>query len=103
MGLTLIEKILSNHSDQDVVKPGDIIDIEIDIRAARDFGGPNVVKNLINNNLEIDDISKTFFTLDCYPTTSDPKYATSQQYCRVYAREKGIKVYDVNSDRKSVV
>jgi 3-isopropylmalate dehydratase small subunit len=97
MGLTLIEKILSNHSDQDVVKPGDIIDIEIDIRAARDFGGPNVVKNLINNNLEIDDISKTFFTLDCYPTTSDPKYATSQQYCRVYAREKRIKVYDVNS------
>ena len=97
MGLTLIEKILSNHSDQDVVKPGEIIDIEIDIRVARDFGGPNVVKNLINNNLEIDDISKTFFTLDCYPTTSDPKYATSQQYCRVYAREKGIKVYDVNS------
>ncbi len=97
MGLTMIEKILANHSSKDVVIPGEIIDIGIDIRAARDFGGPNVVKNLINNNLEIDDISKTFFTLDCYPTTSDPKYATSQQYCRVYAREKGIKVYDVNS------
>jgi len=97
MGLTLIEKILKNHSDKGIVKPGEIIDIGIDIRVARDFGGPNVVKNLINNNLEVDDINKTFFTFDCYPTTSDPKYATSQQYCRVYAREKGIKVYDVNS------
>ncbi|MEA1987351.1 MAG: aconitase/3-isopropylmalate dehydratase large subunit family protein [Candidatus Marinimicrobia bacterium] len=97
MGKTLIEKILSNHSNQDEVKPGDIIDIEMDVRVARDFGGPNVVKNLIENNLEVKDIDKTFFTFDCYPTTSDPKYATSQQYCRTYGREKGIKVYDVNS------
>ncbi|MDA3838105.1 MAG: aconitase/3-isopropylmalate dehydratase large subunit family protein [Candidatus Delongbacteria bacterium] len=97
MALTLIEKIIVNHSDNDVVKPGEIVDIGIDVRAARDFGGPNVVENLLNNGLEVHDISKTFFTFDCYPTTSDPKYATSQQYCRMYAREKGIKVYDVNS------
>jgi len=97
MGLTLIEKILANHSDQDVVKPGEIIDIEIDVRAARDFGGANVVKNLINNGLEVNDPSKTFFTFDCNPTGSDQKYAANQQYCRMYARENNIKVYDVNS------
>ena len=96
MGLTLIEKILANHSDQDVVKPGEIIDIEIDVRAARDFGGANVVKNLINNGLELDDASKTFFTFDCNPTGSDQKYAANQQYCRMFARENNIKVYDVN-------
>ncbi|MDA3813651.1 MAG: aconitase/3-isopropylmalate dehydratase large subunit family protein [Candidatus Cloacimonetes bacterium] len=97
MALTMIENILAKHSDKDVVKPGEIIDIVIDVRAARDFGGPNVVKNLINNGLEVDDVAKTYFTFDCYPTTSDPKYATSQQFCRTFAREKGIKVYDVNS------
>ena len=36
-----------------LVKPGEIVDIEIDTRVARDFGGANVVKNLkrfrINN------------------------------------------------------
>ena len=96
MGLTLIEKILANHSDQDVVKPGEIIDIEIDVRAARDFGGANVVKNLENNGLKLDDPSKTFFTFDCNPTASDQKYAENQQYCRLYARENDIKVYDVN-------
>ncbi|MBC8416492.1 MAG: 3-isopropylmalate dehydratase large subunit [Candidatus Cloacimonetes bacterium] len=97
MGLTLIEKILANHSDKKVVKPGEIIDIGIDVRVARDFGGANVVKNLVNNGLEVDDISKTFFTFDCNPTGSDQKYAANQQYCRMFAREKGIKIYDVNS------
>ena len=97
MGLTLIEKILANHSDKEVVKPGEIVDIEIDVRVARDFGGANVVKNLINNGLELDDISKTFFTFDCNPTGSDQKYAANQQYCRMFAREKGIKIYDVNA------
>jgi len=97
MGLTLIEKILANHSDKHVVKPGEIIDIEIDVRAARDFGGPNVVKNLKENGLEVKDINKTFFTFDCYPVSADSKHATSQQICRQYARDKNIKVYDVNS------
>ena len=97
MSLTLIEKILANHSSKDVVKPGEIIDIEIDVRAARDFGGANVVKNLVNNGLEVDDVSKTFFTFDCNPTGSDQKYAANQQYCRLYAREKGIKVYDIDA------
>ena len=29
MGLTLLEKIIANHSKHDVVKPHDIVDIEI--------------------------------------------------------------------------
>ena len=45
MGMTMIEKILANHSKFDVVKPGDIVDVFIDTRVARDFGGANVVKN----------------------------------------------------------
>ena len=97
MALTLIEKILANHSGNEIVKPGEIVDIEIDVRAARDFGGANVVKNLINNGLEVDDVSKTFFTFDCNPTGSDQKYAENQQFCRNYAREKNIKIFDVNA------
>ena len=97
MGQTLIEKILANHSDQDVVRPGEIVDIEIDVRVARDFGGANVVKNLLNNGLEVDDPAKTFFTFDCNPTGSDQKYAANQQYCRLFAREKGIKIYDIDA------
>jgi 3-isopropylmalate/(R)-2-methylmalate dehydratase large subunit len=97
MGLTLIEKILVNHSDKASVKPGDIVDIFIDARVARDFGGANVVKNIRDNGLSLADPSKTMFTFDCNPGGSDQKYAVNQQICRIFARETGIKVYDINS------
>ncbi len=95
--MTIIEKILSGHSDKKLVKPGDIVDVEIDARVARDFGGANVVKNIRDNNLGIENVKKTFFTFDCNPTGSDQKYATNQHICRVFARDYGIKVYDINS------
>ncbi len=94
--MTLLEKILARHSKYETVKPGDIIDIEIDARVARDFGGANVVKNLVENNLTIDNPDKTFFTFDTNPTGSDQKYAVNQHICRVFARERGIRVFDIN-------
>ena len=96
MGKTIIEKILAAHSDNKNLKPGEIFDVKIDVRLARDFGGANVVKNLKDNNLTIDDPSKTFFTFDCNPTGSDQKYAANQQICRTYARNNDISVYDIN-------
>ncbi len=97
MGMTLVEKILANHSKYPEVHPGENIDITIDARVARDFGGANVVKNIRDNNLDINDPEKTFFTFDCNPTGSDQKYAVNQHVCRLFAREHNIKVYDINS------
>lgn len=95
--MTLIEKILASHAGQDKVVPGEIIDIEIDARIARDFGGANVVKNLIDNGLTVADASKTYFTFDTNPGGSDQSYAANQQFCRLYARENDIKVFDVDT------
>ena len=97
MAMTLLEKILSSHSKYEVVHPGQIVDIEIDIRVARDFGGANVVKNLNDFGLTVKDPEKTFFTFDCNPTGSDQKYAVNQHTCRLFAREHGIKVYDIDA------
>ncbi|MBN2814795.1 MAG: hypothetical protein JXQ80_12010 [Bacteroidales bacterium] len=80
-----------------IVKPGDIVDVFIDVRLARDFGGAAVVKNLQQYNLPIADRCKTFFTFDCNPTGSDQQYATNQQKCRLFAREHQIDVYDINA------
>ena len=96
MGKTMIEKILGAHAGRAVV-PGEIVDVSIDVRVARDFGGANVVKNLRENGLGVDDPSCTFFTFDCNPGGSDQKYATNQQTCRVFAREYGIRVYDIDA------
>ena len=97
MAMTMLEKILANHSKYEEVKPGDIVDIEIDARIARDFGGANVVKNINDFGLEIDDPEKTLFTFDCNPTGSDQKYAVNQHICRLFARNHGIRVYDIDA------
>jgi 3-isopropylmalate dehydratase small subunit len=97
MSMTLLEKILARHSEYAALKPGQIVDIVIDSRVARDFGGANVVKHIKDFDLTIDDPEKTFFTFDCNPTGSDQKYAVNQHICRLFAREHRIKVYDIDA------
>jgi len=97
MEMTITEKIIAAHSKYDSVKPGDIVNITIDARAARDFGGANVVKNLNSFGLKVDDPERTLFTFDCNPTGSDQKYAVNQHICRQYARGNGLKVYDIDA------
>jgi len=95
MGKTMIQKIFENHS-KDEVNVGSIIAVDIDVRVARDFGGANVVKNLEEHGLSLDDTGKTFFTFDCNPGGCDQKYAANQHICRIFARRKGVKVFDIN-------
>ncbi|MCP4860797.1 MAG: homoaconitate hydratase family protein [Planctomycetes bacterium] len=94
MGLTLIEKIIASHCDQEVV-PGATVDMRVDVRAARDFGGANVAKNLQAAGLSVEDPEKTLFTFDCNPGGSDQGYAANQQLCREFARESGVGLRDV--------
>lgn len=97
MAHTVIEKIIHNHTQQEV-SPGKIVWMTLDVRSARDFGGPNVVKNFQREYGEepVHDGRKTFFTFDLSVPACSIKYADSQQICREFARKKGIKVYDVD-------
>jgi 3-isopropylmalate dehydratase small subunit len=95
MRKTIIQKIFENHSNQEAVV-SENIDIEIDLRVARDFGGANVVKNLEENNLSVNNSEKTFFTFDCNPGGCNQKYAANQHICRKFARRNNIKVFDIN-------
>lgn len=98
MGKTIIEKIFSRHST-DEVKPGNIIWLDLDVRSARDFGGANVVKNFEREypGEKVADASKTFFTFDCVAPAVTIPYANNQQICRDFAADQDIKVYDVDS------
>lgn len=97
MGKTIIEKIIQSHS-QDEVAPGKIVWMDLDIRTARDFGGPNVAKNYEReyDDSPLADTKKTFFTFDLCVPACTLKYADSQQACRDFARKYGIKVFDVD-------
>src|SRR5512136_3088707 len=95
MGKTIIQKIFKKHT-QSEANVDEIIDVDIDVRVARDFGGANVVKNLEENNLSVNDPKKTFFTFDCNPTGCDQKYAANQHICRQFARRNNIKIFDID-------
>lgn len=97
MGLTVIEKIIQNHTEEEV-QPGRIVWMELDIRSARDFGGPNVVRNYEREfgNEPLADKKKTFFTFDLCAPACSLKYADNQQECREFAKKRGIKVFDVD-------
>ncbi|WP_287582116.1 aconitase/3-isopropylmalate dehydratase large subunit family protein [Candidatus Borrarchaeum sp.] len=98
-GKTMIEKIINNHSKEEI-KPGNIVWMDIDIRTARDFAGANVVDHLEKHYPEgqrIADIGRTFFTFDCVVPANNVGYAENQHTIRKFARKEGIKVYDVNS------
>ena len=98
MGKTIIEKIIQNHSEEDV-RAGEIVWMSLDWRTARDFAGANVVKNFRREypDEKVDDASKTAFTFDCNVPANTIGYANNQHICRIFAREQGIKVYDVNA------
>ena len=95
MEKTIIQKIFEHHSESKA-NVDDVIDVTIDVRAARDFGGANVIKHLEKHNLPIDDPKKTFFTFDCNPGGCDQKYAANQHLCRLFARQHDITIYDMN-------
>lgn len=99
-GKTIIQKIFEAHSSGDVpVEPGNIIWLELDVRTARDFAGPNVVQNYRTHygDAPVADVDKTFFTFDLVVPPSNIPYAKNQQTCRIWAREQGVRVYDVDA------
>lgn len=98
MGRTVIEKIIANHT-QEEVKPGAVVWMDLDVRSARDFAGANVVGNFNRYypGEKVDDTSKTFFTFDCNVPANTIPYANNQMRCREFAREQDVKVYDVDA------
>lgn len=97
-GQTIIEKIIQGHSDEEVA-PGRIVWMDLDVRTARDFAGASVVQNYRTHygGSPVADASRTFFTFDCVVPAKTIPYASNQHLCRLWAREQGIKVYDVDA------
>jgi len=97
MGKTIIEKIIQRHTD-DEARPGKIVWMDLDIRSARDFGGPNVAKHYEREYRDepVADPTKTYFTFDLCVPACTLKYADNQQICRDFAKKHGIAVFDVD-------
>ncbi len=94
---TIVEKIFQKHTTEKV-EPGKIVWLDLDVITAREFGGPNVVKNIMDEFGEARVAKKdsTFFTFDLSVPAKTLKYALAQDKCRKFAKKAGIKVFDVN-------
>ena len=44
MGMNAIEKILSSHSEQQTVRPGDVVMVEVDTTVHFDFMSPDILR-----------------------------------------------------------
>ena len=90
-----------NHcpAGKDSVNPGDVVWMKIDLRSARDFGGPNVVGHLEREypNDPVPEPENTFFTFDTVAPANNIPYAKNQHTCRTFARKWKTHLYDVNS------
>ncbi|MBN2083571.1 homoaconitate hydratase family protein [bacterium] len=95
---TIIEKIFLAHGAEGA-EPGSIQWLGLDYRTARDFGGASVVQNLRENvpDKPVADVKRTFFTFDCNAPANTAGYADNQHSCRLFAREHGVKVFDVDA------
>ena len=99
-GQTIIQKIFAAHTEAGAaVEPGGIIWLDLDVRSARDFAGANVVKNYREHygDAPVADADKTCFTFDLVVPPNNIPYAENQQICRTWAREQGVRVFDVNA------
>jgi 3-isopropylmalate/(R)-2-methylmalate dehydratase large subunit len=98
MGKTIVEKIIASKAGHEV-SAGDTILMGLDVRSARDFGGANVVKHLEREyeGDRVADLDKTFFTFDCVVPANNIGYANNQHKIREFARETGVRVYDVDA------
>ncbi|MEO0106882.1 MAG: aconitase/3-isopropylmalate dehydratase large subunit family protein, partial [candidate division WOR-3 bacterium] len=96
--MTIIEKIFSRASGKKV-KPYEYIWANIDLVAMRDFGGPNVVQEFKENfgDAKVFDKNKVAITFDLHIPPRDEKVAKNQQILRNFAREQGIRLFDVNT------
>ncbi|TDO92267.1 3-isopropylmalate/(R)-2-methylmalate dehydratase large subunit [Halanaerobium saccharolyticum] len=91
MGMTMIEKILAAHSDQDALKPGDIVNARVDMVLGNDITTPVAVEEF--NKIGVDkvfDKEKIAIVPDHFAPNKDIKAAEQVNMIRKFARKHEI-------------
>lgn len=93
----IIKKLISKKIGQDVFAD-ERIWLPVNLLTMRDFGGPNAILEYKESfkNKPVFDKNKVAITFDLHIPPRDEKTATNQHICREFAKEMGIKVFDIN-------
>lgn len=94
MGMTITEKILAAHSKQDEVKPGQLIDVSLDLVLSNDVTAPIAIKEFQKIGVTgVFDKDKVALVPDHYTPNKDIKSAEQAKIMRDFARAYGITNY----------
>jgi methanogen homoaconitase large subunit len=96
MGQTLAEQILSHKAGRPV-RPGDLIIVEPDVVMGHDSLSPGIIK-IMKEQLEIEKVQnpdQIVLVLDHVAPASTVGTANSQNLVRQFAREQGIRLFEV--------
>lgn len=94
MGMTITEKILASHAGENVVKPGDLINIRLDLILANDVTAPIAIEKFREIGIErVFDKNKIALVPDHYAPNKDIESARQCKVMRDFAREQGITNY----------
>ncbi|PTD94123.1 3-isopropylmalate dehydratase large subunit, partial [archaeon SCG-AAA382B04] len=94
MGKTIAEKILSKKSDKDLVA-GDYAFANIDLAMANDITAPLAVDAFNEVSNEVWDNDRVIVVFDHQAPADSLNAANNQTKLRRFAREQGVKLYDV--------
>lgn len=108
MGMTIVEKILANATKTDSVKPGDVLEPEVDVAMSHENAA--LVINQFNEvfkdtglEQKVWDPSKIAIIFDHRVPAESSKTATNQKKIRNFVKANGItKFHDIRSDEGGI-
>jgi 3-isopropylmalate/(R)-2-methylmalate dehydratase large subunit len=94
MGMTISEKILAAHSGNKKVKPGELVNVKLDITLGNDITAPIAIKEFEKVGAKkVFDKEKIIFVLDHFTPNKDISSATQCKMLREFAKKHEIVNY----------
>ncbi len=92
--MTISEKILAKHAGKDSVKPGDLLEVDVDIVLSNDITAPIAINEFRKIGVDsVFDKDKVVMVADHYVPGKDVKSAEQAKFMREFALEYGLKHY----------
>lgn len=94
MRMTISEKILAKHSGKEAVKPGDLLEVDVDIVLSNDITAPIAINEFRKIGVDrVFDKDKVVMVADHYVPGKDVRSAEQAKFMREFALEYGLKHY----------
>ncbi len=94
MGMTVVEKIIANHSEKEVVKPGELVKARVDLILGNDITAPVAIREFKKIGVEkVFDPDRVVLVPDHFTPNKDIASAEQAKIMREFALEQGITNY----------